>query len=355
MGYKTRGFLFSGWWSVDADVTGMWLGDDLVARALLAPLEPGGYLARADRLFVNLLDQGPIGGLDELRARAGRWRYDVISMDRGDPDDPEWRLHLGLDAVGPRVFVGIAAEQVTAQTREDIARWVAVWSRGLAAARCRLTHGRFEPTPDRYPRPIPPRQSPIWWLGSLDQYDGLAWHRSDPARSAVIERLLGAPLPAGAHRTVDGDVVRIGFDCELTSRASIEAARSAHERWLTPLVPTELERGWNERGDRWVIPVRPVVRAPFTMFDASNQVGYKALVVHPGGELDEEAWSQMKQIAAAGALLDGTKVASVRLIFPRREDALQLHARAIADGFEMATYPEHKGFWEVHPVLEDRS
>ncbi len=353
MGYETRGFLFSGQWYADDAAVGAWLGGDLVARALLAPLEPGGSLARGDRLLVDLEEAGPIGGPGELRARAGTWRHDVIAMERGDPDDPEWRLHFALERGGPRIFVGVAAEAVTDRLREDVAGWVSAWTAGLAPARVRFAFGRFEPVPDGYPRAIPPRQSTRWRLGSLDQYDGIAWHRTDPVRSGVIDRLLGAPLPDGARRTVDGDVVRIAFDCDLASRASVAAARSAHERWLAPLVPTQLERGWNELGDRRVIPVSPVARAPFTMFDASEGVGYKALVVDPAGGLDEAAWAELKAIAAARALPDGTKVASVRLIFPRREDALRIHARALADGFEMAVYPEGDKLWEVQPILDD--
>jgi hypothetical protein len=355
MGYKARGLVFSGQWFADREVAGSWLHGDLVARALLAPLERGDYLARADRISINLAAHEPIGGPDRLRALAATWRHDIISLIHGDAGDPDWHLHLGLDAVGPRIFVGIAAEHVTPRVREDVAAWVAAWSRGLAEARVRLAHGRFEPTPDGYPRAFPPRDSPIWILGSLDQYDGLAWHRADPGRAAVIERLLAAPLPSGVQRTIDGDVVRIAFDCDLASRASMAAARSAHERWLTPLVPTTVASGWNEHGDRRVAPLAPVARPPFTLYDTSNRVGYKALVVHPGGVIDEIAWSQLRAIAAARALHDGTPVAAVRIVFPRREDALRFHARAIAEGFEMAMYPDRGAFWEVHPAIDPPS
>jgi hypothetical protein len=355
MGYKARGLVFSGQWFADREVAGSWVHGDLVARALLAPLERGDYLARADQISINLAAHEPIGGPDRLRALAATWRHDIISLIHGDAGDPDWHLHLGLDAMGPRIFVGIAAEHVTPHVREDVAAWVAAWSRGLAEARVRLAHGRFEPTPDGHARAFPPRDSPIWTLGSLDQYDGLAWHRADPGRTAVIERLLEAPLPSGVQRTIDGDVVRIAFDCDLASRESMAVARSAHERWLTPLVPTTVARGWNEHGDRRVAPLAPVARPPFTLYDPSNRVGYKALVVHPGGVIDEIAWSQLRAIAAARALHDGTPVAAVRIVFPRREDALRFHARAIAEGFEMAMYPDRGAFWEVHPAIDHPS
>jgi hypothetical protein len=37
-------------------------------------------------------------------------------------------------------------------------------------------------------------------------------------------------------------------------------------------------------------------------------------------------------------------------VFPVRENALQMHARAIADGSEMATFPGNpQVFWQVNP------
>lgn len=46
--------------------------------------------------------------------------------------------------------------------------------------------------------------------------------------------------------TVDGDAVRIAFAADLADRTSVREASAEHERWITPLVPTELEYGWNE-------------------------------------------------------------------------------------------------------------
>jgi hypothetical protein len=54
-------------------------------------------------------------------------------------------------------------------------------------------------------------------------------------------------------------------------------------------------------------------------------------------------------IVRAGALPDGTPVNALRLIFPRRVDALAMHARAIAAGFEMTTYGDGGQLWRVQP------
>jgi len=80
----------------------------------------------------------------------------------------------------------------------------------------------------------------------LDQYVGRAWHRAASGRAAVLEQLETAVLPASASRTIEGDVLRIAFATDLAVRASVQAARAAHEQWITPLVPTEIEYGWTE-------------------------------------------------------------------------------------------------------------
>ncbi|HWO22611.1 MAG TPA: hypothetical protein VNO30_27820 [Kofleriaceae bacterium] len=350
MGYKTRGFEFAGAWYADDGANGSWLRDDLVFTALLDPLERDGQLAAVDRISVNLRDHEPINSVDELRARAREWGYDIVDLSAGDTDDPDLRIHIGLDPIGPRVFVAYAAERAPSHLRDLVAGWVAAWSAKLAVEHIHLTTASFEPTQDDYPRPTPPRVGLSWRLGLLDQYAGLYWHRQDPDRLAELERVQHALLPSGAHRRVDGDVLHIAFDADLFKSSSIAAARVAHERWLAPLVPTEPADGWNEEGDRRVDPSRPEDRDPFTLYDPEEQIGYKALVVQPGTyEVDEGAWAEARAVVAAGALPDGTPVRGVRLIFPRREDALLMHERVIASGFEMSLYPYDGVFWQVHP------
>jgi hypothetical protein len=97
--------------------------------------------------------------------------------------------------------------------------------------------------------------------------------------------------------------------------------------------------------------VRAVEKEPFTFYDPRYAVGYKAMIVDPdSGEIDEEAWAALAKLAGAGKLADGTELKGVRLIFPVRPDALRMHARAIADGFEMTTYPgPPQVFWQVNP------
>ena len=98
-----------------------------------------------------------------------------------------------------------------------------------------------------------------------------------------------------------------------------------------------------------VVVFRPITREPFTFYDEHTQVGYWALVRDPdNGTIDEARWQRLAAIARAGVLDDGTPVKSVRLVAPVREEALALLDRAIADGFEMVTYPGgESAFWPV--------
>jgi hypothetical protein len=202
-----------------------------------------------------------------------------------------------------------------------------------------------------YPRPRPPRKSLTWSLGGLEYYLGRAWHHADPERAAVLTAIERARLPEGATRTAEGDVVRISFAADLTDPREVADARAAAERWLAPLVQAKIENGWNELGDRIVVPTERVPLIPFTFYDSDERVGYKGLIVDPDtGEIDEDAWSELVGIAASGEAHDGTPVVSVRLVFPTRRDALAIHARAIESGFEMATYPKGDVFWEVNPA-----
>src|SRR6185503_13049416 len=107
MGYKTGGFGFSGEWRADDGATGHWLLDNIVVNALLEPIERDGYLVLAEQISVMLGDYETIRDLDDLHNRARAWDYDVINLIAGDPNDPDWLFHFGLDRVGPRVFVAV--------------------------------------------------------------------------------------------------------------------------------------------------------------------------------------------------------------------------------------------------------
>lgn len=348
MGYKADGFVIRVKCYADGDAVKQWLSPAVVVDTLLGPLETAGYLGRVTHCSHAFAPAEPVGTIESLHRRAATWDYGITSLYAGDPSDPDVEIFLGLEPAGPRFAVGLAGADP--EFRADIARWIGAWSDGLRAVRVRFATARFEPARAPYPRPTPPRTSFDWPPGSLDQYFGRAWHlQTDAETAAVLERVEHAPLPAGASRTIDGDVVRIAFAADLHDAAAVAAARTAHERWLTPLVPATPEPGWNEHGDEVAGPTQRRVVAGLTFYDDATQVGYQALVVFPDGSIEEDRWAAAEAIVRAGALPDGTPVASMRLVFPRRADALALHARAIAAGFAMTTYGEGGQLWQVHP------
>lgn len=350
MGYKADGFVIRVHGYADAEKVRDWLTTEVVVDTLLAPLVEGGYLGRVTHVVHNFGPPEPVASIAQLHGRAAAWGYGIVSLLAGDPADPELEVFLGLEPVGPRFAVAMAGP--SPQFRDDTARWVRAWSRGLAAARVRLAVARFEPERAAYPRPRPPRTAFNWPPGSLDQYLGRAWHRADAECAAVLEALEHAPLPPGVSRSIDGDVLHIAFATDLNDAAAVAATRAAHERWITPLVNAPPERGWNEHGDGAVgglgSPRLRVVDG-LTLYDTETQVGHQALVVFSDGSIEEDRWAAAEAIVRAGELPDGTPVKSVRLIFPRRADAVAMHARALAAGFEMTTYGEGTQLWQVHP------
>jgi hypothetical protein len=350
VGGQLDGLGFLAEWVDERDGMGDWLDENTVTGCVFEPVRADGVLERATHLSIDVGDPVPIESMAELEAKARTWRGVTAAMFTGDMHDPDWRLHVALQPASVRISVRVGAAFLSNDTRDQLARWVRRWSELFAGRGCYLSIGSTQPPRADYPRRYPPRTSMRWRFGVLDYYFGRAWHRRTPEGTTVLANVETAPLPAGATRTVDGDVVRVAFPADVNDPASVAAARTSSEDWLVPLVPTEPARGWNELGDRRVAPARPVDLPPFTFYDERSKVGYKALVVDPQTrEVDEETWAELAAIARAGQLPDGTPVSAVRLIFPVRDNALWMHARAISDGFEMATYPGNGAFWQVNP------
>lgn len=354
MGYKENGFLFHGFWAVDDDHKRSWPAKGIVSL-LLAPLASEQVLTKVDRISVRAADATAFESLPALDALVEPGGTLPVVLFFGREEDPEIRAHLTITRLGAGVSLGMVPELMPERIRERIAAWMQTWSETLAEQHCRLKSAAFAPPGKNYPRPRPPHTHDIWNLGRLDLYLGKNWHAQREETREVLEKIEAAPLPASARRTSEGDVMRIAFgvvpEITLDDAEAVSAARRAQEDWLTPLIPAERERGWNALGDRLVAVVEPDEREPLTFYDPDLAVGYKAMIVDPeSGEVDEEMWAALAKIAHDGKLPDGTEVKGVRLIFPVRENALLMHARARADGFEMATYPGNPGvFWEVNP------
>jgi len=350
MGWERDGIGLSSTWRVDDDAIGAWIAAETVRDGLLAPLRAEGLLAHVTHLWIADGKPRPIGSAAQLDKLVGGWRDEVVQLYSGAFDDPDFMVHASLGPAGIRLTVGFGRAFVDGALRDRVAGLVTAWSTRMSRWRCRLTVASLAPA-TTYPRPLPRVTGTKWPLGELEYYLGRAWHQADRERAAVLAGIARARLPRGATRTTDGDVLRIALACDLGDPHAVADARAASERWLTPLVPTEPDEDWNELGDRIVVPTERDELLPFTFYDAEARVGYKGLVVDPDtGEIDEAAWSELVGIASSGEAHDGTPVASVRLVFPTRQDALAMYARTIASGFEMALYPKGAALWEVAPA-----
>jgi hypothetical protein len=351
MGYKQDGFILNARFYTDDSVIGSWLAGDLVDRVFLAPLADDGVLEDCRYISRKLAPPTPIGSVAELRAQSSTWRYELVDLlsDEEDIDpDCEVILRLNTNMVNVAVRLGGAPLARLVDRLVPLAgRWVAHWSRTLPDT-VDLSEGWLVPSRGDYPRLQPPRASE-WSLDGVSHYFGQRFLKRT-GDGALLDQLLREPLPSGVTREIDGDAVLLAFADDVCDAAAVARARTTHEQWISRIVPTEPERGWNAEGDRIVIPDEPRPLAPLTLYDPGPQIGYKAIVVQPDGSIDEEIWSELKALLQRGALPDGTPVASIRLIVPVRANALALHGRAITEGFEMVTYPRGEGvFWQVHP------
>jgi hypothetical protein len=332
-------------YSIDP-AAGFWIQGDFVERVLLQPL--AGVLERCRYVSRNSEEPVEVGG--ELLAQSRTWRDDIVELtSEASDDESDVAILLRFDGgdVHVRVRLGGAALGELLPGLPARARgWVVAWAAGMPD-KVWLTSGSLTGWKTDYPRPEPPRTSARWPLGVIAQYVGLRFH-SSPEDAPVLERLRAEPLPAGATRTIEGDVLTLTFAEDLSDPARVAAARAAQEQWLAGIVETEPERGWNEQGDRIVIPEEPQAAPPLTLYDPGPGIGYKAIVVQPDGSIDEAVWAEARAILQQGALPDGRVVHAVRLIVPRREDAVAVRDRALVDGFEMVTYPRGQGvFWQV--------
>jgi hypothetical protein len=328
-----------------------WWTDDLVRSVVLEPLRRDKELAKATHVAYDLADGVPIRSLDELFENSKTWRssdYSVVAIYCGEFTKPTWKLHLRFGTSGPRVGAQVG-DDASGEFRRRFRSWVAEWSRGFERAGCDLGIGYMQPLRKPYPRPRPPREGRVWPLGTLDLYLGRRWHATTEETQQVLQRICEAAIAAGIHRSVEDDVVSVAFDCDLRDEKSVASARRLAEQWLTPLVPTNPEHGWNEYGDKLLVPGTPVDRVPFTFYDEDEKVGYWAISPDPDdGSVDESRWEHLAAIARKAVLDDGTPVTAVRLIAPTREVALALRTRAAEAGFDMVTYPQgHGGFWRV--------
>jgi hypothetical protein len=347
MGYKADGFVIRVKCYADAAAVKQWLTPAVVVDTLLGPLDTDGYLGRVTHGSYAFAPPEPIGSTTALRQRAASWDYGITSLFAGDQVDPDVEIFLGLEPAGPRFAVGIAGADPTVPRRRRALgpRVERRAGRGPRAVRDRALRAgaRALPAPDahRARRSTGRRARSI----STSAARGTSTPTPTAPRCSRASSRRRCRRARRASSTATWCASRSRRTCTTPPRWPPRARRTSagSRRWCRP----RPRRGWNEHGDEAAGPTQRRVVEGLTFYDDDAQVGYQALVVFPDGSVEEERWAAAEAIVRAGALPDGTPVNALRLIFPRRVDALAMHARAIAAGFEMTTYGDGGQLWQV--------
>jgi hypothetical protein len=200
-----------------------------------------------------------------------------------------------------------------------------------------------------YPRPRPPVTSDFGPMTQLVQYLDIRYH-NDPkyggTHPAIVNALAKAPVPAGVERDERDQLVTLRWITSLADEVAVGEALGRFESWLTGLIPVEPAPGYNALGDREDSPSERAKKSPFTFFDPDENVAYKAIMVSPDGDVDDEVWAEQLEALEAGR----RNKLRVRLIVPLRALALQLRARARSAGFDAVLYPDdRKRLWNPDP------
>jgi hypothetical protein len=216
-----------------------------------------------------------------------------------------------------------------------------------------LTTGHVVPEgrPFKYPRPRPPVVHPTLKLTSLlDVFDG-KFHGSglEDADRESFDAITKAPVPAYATRTQHGDgfVVLRWLDGPVDEQSAAIAA-GRHARWLARVVPSvQRSPEYNEHGDANETPPQRQPRPPFTFFDPAKGHAYKAIIVDPSGEPDDEVWDEM----VAAAKVRPGDINEIRLVVPLRELAVKILDRARHNGMGAVLYPDAQNrLWNIAPA-----
>lgn len=197
-----------------------------------------------------------------------------------------------------------------------------------------------------YPRPRPPRTDPQFGAGVLVDFVSLPFYQEcNRKRLSDVSELLSAPLPEGAQRSEQDDLLVIRWIQDLTDEDCIAQRLSLREQWLNPLIHPPVAPFYNQHGDREIILFGGEKLPPLTFYDRDQHTGYKALYVAPDGTPDEEEFTRITSYLAEHRLPDGTPLEKLFLIVPSRLSALSINARARKLGVSAVYYPDDTGTW----------
>jgi hypothetical protein len=202
-----------------------------------------------------------------------------------------------------------------------------------------------------YPRPRPPRQHPLWPVGSLVDFISKSYRQrqtGDPPDA--IERLLSSPLPPGVSREDLGDLLIFRWIDDLVDERRIAAARGQQERWFARVLDLPRAAGFNNLGDFLETPFSLRPHPPLTFYDDSLMEGYKAVVLDKENHADPGLIADMGEWISNRSLPDGTVLAKLHVILPNRNSARSFQERASALGIGKVLYTDNQGaLWNIDP------
>jgi hypothetical protein len=284
--------------------------------------------------------------LDRKRlARAAADGVRAISLRSASPE-----AYVGIDIHGILVKLRLQSAPLGGRGKavlDGVIAWAQV-AAGAVGDSARVVNGAVYPLDVSYPARRPPLHHQFVRFGTLVDFLGLSWCRE--AMPEAAEAVASAPLPAGATRTLDGDLVVLRWLDDPGD--PVEQARGCirQEDWWASQVDAQPQVGWNAQGDQMVVPTALERRPPFTLFDTAEGVGYRAVVVQPDGELAGASWSDIAQLTALRELDDGTAVDRVRLIVPVRDSAVAIAEKARELGVDGVLYKDDDDtLWNVMP------
>jgi len=299
---------------------------------------------------------------DEVKDALGTGEPGVVSAGRGEPEAARWHespdAALKLD-VEPGVLTIMFQLARGSFERHADAALTDVIDGVLALAdgwrgRARLAYGvGFPDPPDRiaFARARPPRTA----LRRLDAVVDIVDPELPPelVHEAQVDdaRAIGTtPTPPGVQRIERGGVIALRWVGDPADRDAMARACAAHERWIAPLVHSEIRTGWNEAGDlQVVIGNRSAGKAePFSFLDPTDRVAYLEVTVGAGGEVDEAAWAAAAAAARKGVLSNGGKLQGAAVVAQDRAAALRIAERAGAGGLR-ALYRQGELIWDPFP------
>lgn len=259
----------------------------------------------------------------------------------------EERLEVRLVATGAEL-----ARHRKSALDDMVAACHAIWRAvndvaGLDSGRIQVEYIRrvFE-----YPRPRPPRATPLYPPRSLVTFLDPTFHGSGHAFASPDEpaALLSRPPPAPAKTTTDEGLTTVRWIKSM--EGDLTAAATAHDLWIADRLKPDVVSGFNELGDLQDDLEGAKPQRPLTFYQAEYEMGYKTVVVFPDGSVDEAAWNDAAKVLKAKKLSNGSPVAGVRLIVPLRELVFKIKEKATEAGFEAVLYPDDDGgFWDPDP------